>query len=424
MSNTTPSPGTSTATALTRYDVADIKIGNRHRRDLGDIEALAASIAAVGLLHPIVVRPDGMLIAGERRLEAHKRLGKTHIPVTIVPLDDIARGEFAENTVRKDFTPSETVAIAAALEPGERAKAKARQGERTDKHPEKFSGSGNALDKVATLAGISRPTLTKARAVVEAAEAEPERFSGLVQYMDETGSVDRAYKRLKIERAKQQHAKTIEHGCTVDDLVALADSGKRFGVIYADPAWTWDTWGGDTGKIHTSVDTHYGTSPVADIAALPVAALAADDCALFLWCTGPHIAIGTHIEVIRAWGFQPSTLAFVWVKETQDGEPRYGNGYCTRSNAELVFYASKGSPLRLAADVEQVVLAPRGEHSAKPEEVRRRISRLFPGPYLELYARRPVDGWTVWGNEIARTVTPPDLSIPAFLRRETTEAAE
>jgi N6-adenosine-specific RNA methylase IME4 len=48
------------------------------------------------------------------------------------------------------------------------------------------------------------------------------------------------------------------------------------------------------------------------------------------------------------------------------------------------------------------VFAPRGEHSEKPEEVRRRIERLFPGPYLELYGRKLVPGWTVWGNEIPR----------------------
>lgn len=64
--------------------------------------------------------------------------------------------------------------------------------------------------------------------------------------------------------------------------------------------------------------------------------------------------------------------------------------------------ATKGSPLRLATDVHQCVLAPVGEHSAKPEEVRRRIERLLGGPFLELYARAPVPGWTTWGNEIKR----------------------
>jgi hypothetical protein len=46
--------------------IEHIVVGNRHRRELGDIGRLAASIAAIGLLHPIVVTPDGTLIAGQR----------------------------------------------------------------------------------------------------------------------------------------------------------------------------------------------------------------------------------------------------------------------------------------------------------------------------------------------------------------------
>jgi N6-adenosine-specific RNA methylase IME4 len=393
--------------------LADIKIGKRHRRDLGDIDALAASIAAVGLLHPVVIRPDGMLIAGERRLEGYKRLGRTHIPVTIVPLDDIVRGELAENADRKDFLPSEIDAIRRALEPIEKAAARERM-ERGNNTPMESFHRGTTRDRIGALVNVSGKTIEKIAAVVAAAEAEPEKFGKLVEYMDESGSVDRAYKRLKIERAKDLHAKTIEGGCTVNDLVALAASGKRFGVIYADPPWPWETWGGDTGKIHTSVDTHYGTSPLAEIAALPVAQLAADDCALLLWCTWPHVSIGTHVKIIEAWGLKPSSCAFVWVKTKDDGslfvgdecpttdDTSVGNGYGTRSNSEVCLLATKGSPLRLHADVRQVVFAPVGEHSAKPEEVRRRIERLFPGSYLELYGRRPIPGWSVWGNEITR----------------------
>ena len=55
--------------------------------------------------------------------------------MTVIDLEQIVLGEYAENAFRKDFSPSEMVAIAAALEPMEREKAKARQGERTDKHP-------------------------------------------------------------------------------------------------------------------------------------------------------------------------------------------------------------------------------------------------------------------------------------------------
>jgi hypothetical protein len=105
-----------------------IKVGERHRRDLGDIEGLAASIAEVGLLQPIALTFDGYLIAGERRLRAAQVLGWRAIPYTLIPLnlDQIVRGEFAENAVRKDFTLSEAVAIKRALEPLERARAKER----------------------------------------------------------------------------------------------------------------------------------------------------------------------------------------------------------------------------------------------------------------------------------------------------------
>ena len=396
--------------------LSDIRVGARHRRDLGDIAALAASIEAVGLMHPVVVTPDGTLIAGERRLAAFKLLGKTHIPVTIVALDDIVRGEFAENTARKNFTLSEAVAIKHALEPIERAEAKKRQGERTDKHLGKLptSSKGRAGDKAAKETGMSRRTLEKAEAVIAAAAAEPERYGKLVEDMDETGRVDRAFKQLQIARAKERHAKVVEHGCTVDDLAALAASGKRFSVIYADPPWPWETWGGESGKIHTACDQHYDTQVTDEIMRLPVAPLAADDCVLAMWCTWPHIAIGSHHRVLEAWGFKPSTCAFVWVKTNDDGslfvgdecpmdkDTFVGNGYATRSNTEVCLLAVKGSPLRLDAAVRQVVFAPVGKHSAKPEEVRRRIERLFPGPYLELYGRQPAPGWTVWGNEIAR----------------------
>jgi N6-adenosine-specific RNA methylase IME4 len=205
---------------------------------------------------------------------------------------------------------------------------------------------------------------------------------------------------------------------------SLADSGKRFGVIYADPAWPWETWSPD-GKIKTAPDHHYGTSTLDEIAKLPVARLVADNCALFLWCTAPHITKGNHIPIIEAWGVKPSTFGFVWIKENPSGEGLHmGQGYATRSNAEICLIGIKGSPPRLATDVHQVVMAPVGEHSAKPEEVRRRIERLFPGPYLELYARKPAQGWTVWGDEIPRAEMEASgdvgdgLDIPDFLRVE------
>ena len=113
-----------------------------------------------------------------------------------------------------------------------------------------------------------------------------------------------------------------------------------------------------------------------EIMKLPVAALAADNCALLIWCTGPHITIGSHVPVLTAWSVRPSTVAFDWVKTNADGEGLHtGMGYWTRSNSEVCLLATKGSPLRLATDVHQIVMAPVGEHSAKPEEARQASKR-------------------------------------------------
>jgi ParB/RepB/Spo0J family partition protein len=105
---------------MTKLPIRKIRVRSRYRKALGDIESLAASIKELGLLHLIVVRPDGRLIAGERRLPACKRLGWKTVPVTYVDLKQVIRGEFAENAFRKDFLPSEIETIRRALEPYEK----------------------------------------------------------------------------------------------------------------------------------------------------------------------------------------------------------------------------------------------------------------------------------------------------------------
>jgi N6-adenosine-specific RNA methylase IME4 len=103
-------------------------------------------------------------------------------------------------------------------------------------------------------------------------------------------------------------------------------------------------------------------------------------------------------------------VGFVWLKTypsteviTLDGGGLFvGMGHHTRANTEDCLIAIHGSPERRNKDVHQVIIAPVSKHSAKPEEARRRIERLYPGPYLELFARQPREGWNVWGNEIGK----------------------
>jgi ParB family transcriptional regulator, chromosome partitioning protein len=167
---------------MTTRRINEIRIGSQHRRDLGNLDELAESIRDVGLLHPIVIQPDNKLICGERRLEACKRLGLNKILVNVVDIDAIVRGELAENTYRKNFFPSEMVAISTTIEQRERAEAKRRQlsGLKRGKNKpvvENYpnGGNGKSRDKIAKPLGISGRTLEKAKVIIEAAEAEPEK---------------------------------------------------------------------------------------------------------------------------------------------------------------------------------------------------------------------------------------------------------
>ena len=187
----------SKATVGATRRISAITIGVRHRRDLGDIEGLAASIAEVGLLHPVVITPGNVLIAGERRLAACAFLPWREVPVTVVDLDKVMKGEFAENSERKDLTLSEAVAIKRAIEPIECAEAKERQaaaGPASGRGKKNGTGSrklptpvrGPAADKAAKATGKAR-TLDKAEAIVAAAEAAPDEFGKLLADIDCTG---------------------------------------------------------------------------------------------------------------------------------------------------------------------------------------------------------------------------------------------
>jgi hypothetical protein len=127
-------PSDKPAASMTHPDVLALSLDRisvcpgRHRQDMGDFKAVADSMSEIGLLQPIGVTADFALVFGERRLRAARNLGWTAILARIVDVPSIVAGEYAENEVRKDFTPSARVAIAGAI----RAEIGSRQGRRTD----------------------------------------------------------------------------------------------------------------------------------------------------------------------------------------------------------------------------------------------------------------------------------------------------
>lgn len=188
-------------------------IENRYRKDLGDLKALAASIEEVGLLQSPVIRTDNRLVAGHRRVEACKLLGWTEIPVRVVDIEHIIYAEYAENAIRKDFAPSEMVAITDSIRELEASKAKERQLNALKNVGESIVGAtcpnddedkGRTNDHLAKLVGTSRRSLEKAAAIVRAGEEDVD-YQDLVDLMDTTGKIDGAYQQLR-QRQKQTEA--------------------------------------------------------------------------------------------------------------------------------------------------------------------------------------------------------------------------
>ena len=88
---------------LKELKITDIKVGNRHRKEMGSLTSLADSIRQEGLLQPIGVTEKLELVFGERRLRATRDiLKKKTILARIVDVSSIIAGEYAENEIRKD----------------------------------------------------------------------------------------------------------------------------------------------------------------------------------------------------------------------------------------------------------------------------------------------------------------------------------
>lgn len=181
-----------------------------------------------------------------------------------------------------------------------------------------------------------------------------------------------------------------------------------FKVIYADPPWSYRQGG------RGAAENHYRTMPHAAICALPVRDLAGPNCALFMWGTYPNTPEA--MDVIESWGFEFKTLAFQWVKTNSKAASAFwGGGSYSRANTEPCWLATRGKVEVISHSVHQLILtcghadetilAPVGEHSAKPQEARDRILKLCGDvPAVELFARDRDPRFEVWGNEVSQTI--------------------
>ena len=178
----------------------------------------------------------------------------------------------------------------------------------------------------------------------------------------------------------------------------------KYRVILADPPWSYSNSG-----TRGAAANIYPTMTDAALMALPVAELADDDAVLLLWATWPKLAEAC-LPIVAAWGFQYVT-AFPWVKVTDVsrdlwGELRisvpYGVGFWARGTSEPLLIAKRGNP-KPPPNGFIGLLSPNLRHSRKPDSVYE-CAEAMPGPYLEMFARRPRIGWDAFGNQIDNSI--------------------
>lgn len=170
---------------------------------------------------------------------------------------------------------------------------------------------------------------------------------------------------------------------------------QSYSLIMIDPPWTFVTRSSaGEGK---SPQAKYRTMTVADIANLPVADLAADDCLLWMWGTAPMQDV--QIEILKGWGFAYSTSG-VWVKTTKTGKINFGTGYSLRNAHEPFFIGTRGSPDIQSRSERSVIMAQIREHSRKPDEAYDMARRLIPhGRAADVFSRQSRDTWEAFGDE-------------------------
>jgi N6-adenosine-specific RNA methylase IME4 len=199
----------------------------------------------------------------------------------------------------------------------------------------------------------------------------------------------------------------------------------KFGSIFLDPAWQFANQ-----RTRAATSKHYEDMMGRAIASLDIGSMAADASHCYLWTTATHLPLA--FECLRSWGFN-FKLDIQWVKTrdilsdlvmTEKGprvihravvpEPtdywngeiklQIGLGNYYRHAHERLLFATRGPTYANVHAFPTVIFAPREEHSAKPEIFQSMAELLSPGPGVELFARRPRDGWCCVGSELGMTV--------------------
>lgn len=387
-----------------RIDSITVKTGRREVNQ-GKVKELADSISEIGLLNPITVTKDNVLVAGLHRLLAVKSLGRETIEASVIDVDGLHTelAEIDENLIRnelhyidrgnqlkrrkqiyEELYPGTKVGVAQALAmnkilghnvsaetaPTFVADTSTKTGKSKRVIHEELQIANNILPEVQKV--IKEKDLPKTEAL-KISRLEPEQQKEVLVRVEQKQA--NTY-RQAINQVRKKEIKPVE-----------LPQGK-FNVIYADPPWQYDF----AETENRAIENQYPSMDLEDIKNTEIPST--DNAVLFLWATAPKLLEA--IEVMQAWGFKYKTSA-VWDKE------KIGMGYWFRGQHELLLVGVKGdfSPPPPENRESSVYREKRTEHSKKPLHYYELIEKMFPdAKYLEMFSRNKYsEKWTVWGNQ-------------------------
>lgn len=357
--------------------------------DAESFEALKADIAANGQREPIWLF-EGRIIDGRNRYRACRELKLTPVIKEWKGKGSLVAFVVSLNLHRRHLTPSQKAMVALEVLPMLEAEAKERQKRKPESVPEIIpEQKSDARDEAAKLFNVNPHYVSDAKRVKEEDAALAEQVKAGAVTLPEAV---RTVKKRRKAKAKPCIVPLHEPASgIVSDLATL--TGQQFGTIYADPPWQYSNQ-----QTRAATDDHYKTLTVDQLCDMDIGSLAADDAHLHLWTTNAFLFDAK--RVMDAWGFEYRSC-FVWVK------PQMGIGNYWRVSHEFLLLGIRGDAKRFSEHNHMSWMSlDRAKHSAKPEQIRHIIERVSPGPFLELFGRSQIEGWTVFGNQVERRLIP------------------
>lgn len=355
-----------------------------------EFAALKADYQRHGPKQKVELDENGNVLDGHHRL----KIDPNWPTVVIRGLTDAEKEAHVlrSNSIRRNLSPEQEAEV--------RARKKETAFKLREQDAKKWTQKA-----VAEVLGVAQNTVSTWFSNITSDKAKPadarlsiprEAKAEIVRRVDKGEPQVKVAAELKISKGRVSQivkaAKKKEENVAKQNAIAMKAVEGTFNglydVIVIDPPWPMEKIEREVAPEQSAFD--YPTMSEDELSAMKLPAKA--DCHLWIWTT--HKFLPMALRLLDAWKFK-YVCTFVWHKPggfQPFGLPQY--------NCEFALYARKGSPSFVDTKAFNVCFdAPRGAHSEKPEAFYEVVRRVTSGDRIDIFNRREIKGFEVWGNE-------------------------